>query len=436
MNFDDIPEPPPSVTAIPRMRYWGDRKPPKNRADMFRVVTAAATDEPGESASTTGPIATIRMYGPIDSWGGWWGISARDVAEALDSLSDASEIRVRINSPGGEVWEGMAILNMLRAHPAKIVAVVDGLAASAASVVAVGCDETVMSPGTQMMVHDASGFAYGNAATMLKAARWLNSTSDSIASVYAEAAGGTDESWRAVMQEETWYTAKEAVEANLADRVAVVSDAGETTTAGDDTEPVIDDIEDHFDLSMYQHAGRSKAPAPAAVAAPPQTPSAEPVAQQHPTPTLEVTVADDAATPPVAPGSDESPPTTTAPAASAAGPDQLAEISRLSAEVTALRAESAAREKAEFLDTACAQGQITPAERGKAATADEPATGFEAMYDKAPDETRAFINARAIGSMVPVASIGHEGDGAENLSLEAELDAWANALDIPREALR
>ena len=426
MTTNEIPEPPPSVTAIPRMRYWGDRKPPKNRADMFRVVTAAATDEPGESAAVGGPVATIRMYGPIDSWGGWWGISARDVAEALDSLTDASEIRVRINSPGGEVWEGMAILNMLRAHPAKIVAVVDGLAASAASVVAVGCDETVMSPGTQMMIHDASGFAYGNAATMKKAARWLDSTSDSIASVYAEAAGGTDESWRAVMVDETWYTAKEAVEAKLADRVAVVSDAGETTTAGD-AEPAIDDVEDQFDLSMYQHAGRSQAPAPSAVATAPQTPSAEPVATSTTTPTLEVTVADDAANTPVAPGSDtESPPTTTAPAASAAGPDQLAEIARLSAEVTALRAESASRAKAEFFDTACSQGRVSPAERAE----------LEGMYDAAPDQTKAFVLARAVGSMVPVAPVGHEGDASSESAIEAELNAWAKALDLPKEALQ
>ncbi|QIM20545.1 Clp protease ClpP [Phycicoccus sp. HDW14] len=211
-------------------------------------------------------MATLRIYGPIDAWGGWWGISARDVAEALDSLpDDVVEIRARINSPGGHVWEGMAMLNMLRAHKAKVVAVVDGVAASAASVIACGAEETVMSPGTQMMVHDASTFAYGPAALMRKAADFLDSTSNAIASVYSEVAGGTDEEWRAVMVEETWYTAKEAVTAGLADRVGVVADAGETSTAAPDEPDVLEEdieVEDRFDLSIHMHAGRSHAPAP------------------------------------------------------------------------------------------------------------------------------------------------------------------------------
>lgn len=251
----------------PRWRYWGDRQPPKNRADMFRVENAA--DE-SASASSSGSVATIRMYGPIDSWGGWWGISAKDVSAALEEIGDdVSEIRVRVNSPGGEVWEGMAILNMLRAHRAKITMVVDGLAASAASFIVAAADERIMSPGTQMMVHDASAFAAGDASEMDKARRMLDSVSDSIASVYADAAGGTADEWRATMREETWYTATETVSAGLADRVAVVKDEGETATAGDDPD-LPDDIEDaferlvaaRFDLSLFNYAGRAHAPAP------------------------------------------------------------------------------------------------------------------------------------------------------------------------------
>lgn len=263
-----VPSPvPPPELQVPKLRFWGDRKPPKNRVDMFsvRVQNAGESDASTSSGTAeTGTTATMRLYGPVDSWGGWFGISAQDVATALDSLDDdVTEIRVRINSPGGEVWEGTTILNMFRAHPARIVAVVDGLAASAASVIATGCDETVMSPGTQLMVHDASAFAYGPEATMLKAARFLASTSDAIASVYSEAAGGTDAEWRAAMIAETWYTAKEAVAAGLADRVAVVPDAGQTETAGDEPDlPDTDTVEDRFDLSIFNHAGRSHAPAP------------------------------------------------------------------------------------------------------------------------------------------------------------------------------
>jgi len=266
-----VPEP-PAALLVPRLRFWGDRKPPKNRADMFSCTVRAAAEGETSTAggSSTGEkVATLRIYGPIDSWGGWWGISAADVSAALDGLdADVDEVRVRINSPGGEVWEGMAILNMLRAHRARVVAVVDGVAASAASVIATGVDETVMSPGTQMMIHDASGFAWGPAAVMRKAASFLDSCSNAIASVYAESAGGTDEQWRALMVDEIWYTAKEAVAAKLADRVEVVPDAGDTSTAGDPNEPGAGDpVEDRFDLSIFNYAGRSHAPAPKTPAA-------------------------------------------------------------------------------------------------------------------------------------------------------------------------
>lgn len=254
--------------AAPGMRFWGDRKPPKNRAEMFSLTVRSAIEgdvSAAPAAAQDGQVATLRVYGPIDSWGGWWGISAGDVAQALDSLGpDVSEIRVRINSPGGEVWEGLAITNMLRAHPARVIAVVDGLAASAASLVACAMDETVMSPGTQMMIHDASAFAYGPAATMRKAAGFLDTISNASAELYAEAAGGTTQQWRTLMVEETWYTAQEAAASGLADRVGVVTDQGVAATAATE-EPAaapVDGVEERFDLQIFQHAGRSHAPAP------------------------------------------------------------------------------------------------------------------------------------------------------------------------------
>lgn len=252
---------PPEALAVPTFRYWGSTTPPKNKADFFSHVVAAAGEAGGETAAATGSVATIRMYGPIDSWGGWWGISAKDVSEALDAAGDVDTIVLRINSPGGEVFEGLTILNMFRAHGAHVIAVVDGLAASAASFIAAGCHETVMSPGTQMMIHDASAFAYGPADDMRKAAEALDSISDAVAGLYAEAAGGTDAEWRTVMKETVWYTAAKAVEAGLADRVGVVPDAGVTGTAGDDPEEDLDefDPENRFDLSMYKPPAASAA---------------------------------------------------------------------------------------------------------------------------------------------------------------------------------
>lgn len=241
-------------------RFWGKNKPERHE-QFFNVATPRATAD-----ATT---ATIRMYGPIDSWGGIWGVSAEEVSEALDSLPDTvTNIQLRINSPGGEGFEGMAILNMLRAHPAKVTAVVDGVAASAASFIAAGCDETVMSPGTQMMIHDAWGLCIGNAADMAKTQTFLNSISDSIADLYVDAAGGYRAKWRTLMTNETWFTAKEAVAAGLADKVAVVADLGMTTTAGDGDEPsenpegVGMEASNKFDLSVFKYAGRNEAPDP------------------------------------------------------------------------------------------------------------------------------------------------------------------------------
>lgn len=251
---------------LTRTRFWGDRTPPApdNKAAVFSMAVVENAANP----KTNGTTATLRIYGPLDSWGGWWGVSAKEVADALDELDDSvATVQVRLNSPGGEAFEGVAIMNLLRAHKAKTVAVVDGLAASAASIIAAGCDELVMSPGSELMIHDASTYAYGDAAEMEKAQRMLDSVSSTIASVYAAKAGGSTEDWRELMRAETWYTAEEAVTAGLADRSETVPDAGPTETAGSEpTAPSEGDVEDLFDLSWFNYAGRSKAPAPAAIA--------------------------------------------------------------------------------------------------------------------------------------------------------------------------
>lgn len=414
-------QPPPELQDLPRLRFWGDRKPPKNRADMFstRVADAAAAGDASAATggSAAGSIATMRLYGPIDSWGGWFGISARDVSEALDALGeDVSEIRVRINSPGGEVWEGTTILNMLRAHPARIIAVVDGLAASAASVIAAGSDETVMSPGTQMMVHDASGFAYGPEATMLKAAKFLASTSNAIASVYTEAAGGTDAEWRAVMVEETWYTAKEAVAAGLADRVAVVPDAGSTSTAGDEpVEPDPAEVENRFDLSIFNHAGRSKAPAPK----PPSASAVGLITEKGRSPDVakisdegattigqKLGVAEDADEATILAALDEAldehaePKSTNVPEGHVVVPGaRLTDLEAGAAAGLASAQKLHEREREEFLDT----------NRTKFAATNRAAWAKE--YDRDPEGTRKHFETAA--DIVPATALGHSVDDAD-----------------------
>lgn len=293
---------------LPRYRYWGDRKP-NARLATLAVATARsmAALEDGTAAAALGDdeqptVAVLRLYAPIDSWGGWWGINAEEVSVALDQLPDSvATIILRINSPGGEVPEAMTILNMVRAHKARTIAVVDGWAVSAASFIAVGCDETVMSPGTQMMIHDARIFAYGDPTSLRKTADRLDKDSNNIASIYADAAGGDDPGWRALMGPETWYTAKEAVAAGLADRVDVVPDAGITDTPGND-EPELEELmegdapDDVFDLSMYRYAGRNAAPAPAAAVRPTKPPTASADGFNNPEGGTEMSFTDDVRT--------------------------------------------------------------------------------------------------------------------------------------------
>ncbi|HEX8347389.1 MAG TPA: head maturation protease, ClpP-related [Actinoplanes sp.] len=215
-------------------------------ADVKRPVRA-------EQPADTPGVGTIHLDDVIDSWGGYWGISASEFNEALAELGDVEHINLHINSPGGEVYEGIAILNALRRHKATVTAVVDGLAASAASFIAVGVDKTVMAPNTELMIHDAWGIAMGPAADMHAMGDRLDTISNNIASVYAGKAGATAEHWRAFMLAETWYSAEEAVAAGLADEVEG------STELGDPGEI----IENAFDLSVFKHSSRAAAPKPA-----------------------------------------------------------------------------------------------------------------------------------------------------------------------------
>lgn len=206
--------------------------------DTWYSITNEAT------ADGTPSRAKINIY---DAIGGWFGTNAADFVTELDAL-DVDELEVHVNSPGGAVWDGIAIMNALKAHLARVTVIVDGIAASAASIVAMGGDEVVMAEGSQMMIHRASGGAWGNAAFLRDTAAILDKIDGNLAGIYARRAGGTRESWLELMTAETWYDAAEAVEAGLADR------------ADESLEGV--DAEASFDLSIFNYAGRAQAPAP------------------------------------------------------------------------------------------------------------------------------------------------------------------------------
>jgi len=173
--------------------------PPKS---WYRIANVAADS------------VEIGLYDEI----GMYGVSASDFVSELQAV-DTGRITLRINSPGGDVFDGLAILNSLRNHRAVIDVVVDGLAASAASFIAQAGDTVKMSPNSVMMIHEASGVCLGNASDMRELADLLDKTSANIANIYSRRSGRSAEEHRAAMRDETWYTDREAVDAGLADSV-------------------------------------------------------------------------------------------------------------------------------------------------------------------------------------------------------------------------
>jgi ATP-dependent protease ClpP protease subunit len=166
-----------------------------------------------------GISADMYLYGEV----GEWGISAAGFVQDLHSIT-ATDIALHLNSPGGEVFDGFAIRNALRDHPAAIEVRIDGLAASIASVIAMAGNKIIVNRQGIIMIHDASGVVIGNALDMRQMADVLDKISDEIARVYAGRAGGTPASWRKAMKDETWYSAEQAVTAGLADEL-VTDDA-------------------------------------------------------------------------------------------------------------------------------------------------------------------------------------------------------------------
>jgi ATP-dependent protease ClpP protease subunit len=190
-----------------------------NKREWFRIVDKA--DEPAE----------VYIYDEI----GYWGLTAKDFVGEIGKIK-ASAINLHLNTPGGDVFDGIAIHNALVAHKAAVTVYVDSLAASIGSVIAMAGEKIVMAKHSTMMIHDPYGLAIGNAADMAKMAEVLDGLGDTIASVYADRAGGTISSWRDKMLEESWYNDRQAVEAGLADEVDGDAKA-----------------ENGFDLSMFQH---------------------------------------------------------------------------------------------------------------------------------------------------------------------------------------
>lgn len=207
----------------------------------------------------------ILLYGDVgDPWGWGDGFTPADVAQALSLHGDA-DITARLNSGGGVAFDGMAIYSLFRAHAlggGKVKIIIDGVAASAASLIAMAGDAIEMRAGAMMMIHDATGITWGTAEDHEKSRAMLDKLSAQYARVYSARAGKPEAEIRDLMLAETWFTAAEAVATGLA--TGVLGEAALAAAA--------------YDYRVYAHAPdglprRVKPSQPAAAAAQPKEPN-------------------------------------------------------------------------------------------------------------------------------------------------------------------
>lgn len=176
--------------------------------------------------TTTDRTADIYIFGDITSWE-WLesDVSSYTLARQLQDLQDVDQIRVFINSYGGEVAEATAIYNQLKNNPAKVTTICDGFACSAASVVFMAGDERMMNKASRLMIHPASTYAHGTAAQLRKAADDLESITELSVVAYMDKVSITQEKLLELMEAETWIKPQEAVDMGFATGILETQDS-------------------------------------------------------------------------------------------------------------------------------------------------------------------------------------------------------------------
>lgn len=204
--------------------------------------------QPPPQAKAAPSTGTLYLYDSIGS-DGMSGIGAKDVVDALAQLraDGHTSLDVRISSPGGSVFDGLAIYRAISEWKGKKTCMVDSLAASAASFIMLACDRVVAAPEAMVMVHEAHGIAIGNASELEATAALLRKANDSIVGIYSTRTKMDPEQARAYMAAETWFTAQQAVDAGLIS--AVLEDARAPVTAVSDGASAV--------LNTFKHTPQS-----------------------------------------------------------------------------------------------------------------------------------------------------------------------------------
>jgi ATP-dependent Clp protease protease subunit len=187
-----------------------------NKTMQLYLDNAARTKRPLNLARNSAE-ASMYIYDVIDAY---WGVSAAGVIEALAQAGDAEVLHIYINSPGGDIFEGRAIMAALGRFKGKTIAHIDSLCASAATSIALACSEVEMSAGAFFMIHNASSMAWGDKNVMRETADLLEKIEGSIVGDYTTKTGKDAEQVVAWMNEETWFNATEALEHGFIDRIA------------------------------------------------------------------------------------------------------------------------------------------------------------------------------------------------------------------------
>lgn len=179
-----------------------------------------------------GEDATLYLYDVIDPY---WGVGAAEFNKALAGLN-GKKVTLRVNSPGGDVFDGRAMAAAIAQH-GNVHAVIEGLAASAATYVTAACATVTIAAGSFYMIHEAWTMAYGNKGDLIQTAALLGKIDDSIVADYARKTGKSNDEIIAWMQAETWFTAEEAVANGFVDSISDVAK-----------------VENKWNLSAYNNA--------------------------------------------------------------------------------------------------------------------------------------------------------------------------------------
>ena len=202
-------------------------------------------------------VAELRIYGQITEFPWMDGeVSATQIYEELSGL-EADEIHVRINSPGGSVFEGLAIYSLLREQKAKVIGHIDGIVASAATFPALGCDELQMCEGGQFMIHKPYTLEVGNSDEMRRTADILDKIESGMVALYQRKTKATKAEIRSMVTDETWMTAAEALEMGFVDSIAEAQEAEEDPART--TETVAQKISEPAEAQKDFHVGEEPA---------------------------------------------------------------------------------------------------------------------------------------------------------------------------------